>query len=541
MKLIVPTATTEALLTGSNILEVAPAAYSSVASYLLGDTAGVTVGSAITIYEALAIRNQIARSAELDHAFWFKSGMQPVSANAVANPIDGAVTADKIIPDTSTAKHWVQAGWSATVQAYAGSIYVKAAEYSVIGVGMVNNGANGGDAVNLATGAVIPAGSMSNSPFSATAGTTVTALAGGWYRISFTRIPNGAGNFYAAIYVIPNGNDYHSAGDGTSGLYAFGGQVEPGTTAGSYQPTGASGGVNVGNAPATSTTWWKPLSVTYAAYSGGTSYALGDRVISTTAHRIYQSAQAANSGHALTDAAWWTDIGPTNRWAPFDQRGGTQASRLALITYDVTPGNADAVAVMDTNAESVALSLKVGGVEVWSAIKYLNLSGAAIDDWFEYFNAASGIASNVYFEQIPLYANSTLRITITGRNPAANVTVGSIVLGAMRYLGSTEVGVEVGIIDFSRKVTDQFGAISVVERGFSKRMTLRSMIETNFVDNIMATLASIRAIPVVFIGEDDFDSLLIYGFYKDGSINLANARGSVSYLSTTVESLTTSL
>lgn len=279
----------------------------------------------------------------------------------------------------------------------------------------------------------------------------------------------------------------------------------------------------------------------YGVYNAGTTYALAALCISTVTHRIYKSAQASNTGHALTDTAWWTDIGPTNRWAPFDQRGGTQASRLATITYDLTPGTADAIAVMDTNAESVALSLKVSGVEVWSAIKYLNLAGSSIDDWYKYFTGAAGIASNVYFDQIPLYAGSTLTVTITGRNPAANVTVGSIAMGAMRYLGSTEVGVEVGIIDFSRKVTDQFGAISVVERGFSKRMTLRMMIETNFVDNIMATMASIRAIPVVFIGEDDFDSLLFYGFYKDCSVNLANARGSVSYLSLTAESLTTSL
>lgn len=540
MKLIVPTPVTDALLLGSNVLETAPAAYNSVSSYLLGDTAGVTVGSVITIYEALAIRNQLARSAELDHAYWGKSGLT-VTANAVANPLDGAVTADKLIPTNAAALHSAAGGWSATVQAYAGSIYVKAAEYSVIGVGMVNNGANGGDAVNLATGAVIPAGSMSNSPFSTTAGTIVTALGGGWYRLSFTRTPNGAGNFYVAIYVIPNGTNYQSAGDGTSGVYAFGGQVEPGTSAGSYQPTGASGGVNVGNAPATSATWWKPLSVTYAPYSGATSYGVGDRVISSATHRIYQSAQAANSGHALTDTAWWTDIGPTNRWAPFDQRGGTLASRLAVITYDLTPGSADAIAVMDTNAESVALSLKVGGVEVWSAIKYLNLSGSSIDDWLKYFTGAAGIASNVYFEQIPLYLGSTLTVTINGRNPLANVTVGSIAMGAMRSLGSTEVGVEVGIVDFSRKVKDQFGVWSVVERGFSKRMTARMMIETDFVDNIMATLASVRAMPVVFIGEDDFDSLLFYGFYNDCSINLANARGSVSYLSMTAESLTTSL
>ena len=58
----------------------------------------------------------------------------------------------------------------------------------------------------------------------------------------------------------------------------------------------------------------------YSAWSSGTTYALGDKVILTSTHRVYESLQAANTNHNPTEAAstWWLDIGPTNRWAMFD-------------------------------------------------------------------------------------------------------------------------------------------------------------------------------------------------------------------------------
>ncbi|MCZ4341512.1 hypothetical protein O4H52_07865 [Sphingomonadaceae bacterium G21617-S1] len=549
MRMITTAAITEAALISSNVLESGVAAYNSGTSYAAGDIAGVTVDSTITIYDALPIRNLIARSAEIDHASWVKSALS-VSANAIANPVDGAVTADKIIPDNTAALHFTRQPWLATVQAYAGSIYVKAAEYSVIGVGLINNGANAGDAVNLATGAIIAAGGMSNSPFSQSAGTTVVALGNGWYRLLFTRAPFAAGNYNVGIYIIPNGTDYQSAGDGTSGVYAFGGHVESGTLAGSYQPTGASGGVNVGNAPASSATWWRERSVTYPVYSGATSYAIGDKVISTTTHRIYQSLVAANSGNALTDVSKWADIGPTNRWAPFDQKVGTKTARVGDISYTLTPGTADALAVLDTNAESATLVIKVGATVVYTVTKYLNVSGAAITDWLAYFTAPVGAKTNITFENLPLYASSTWQITINGRNATSYVSVGTIAIGAVKPLGKTEAGAKVGIIDFTKKTVDQFGVISATERGFSKRMTVRSLIDTDDVDSVNVALAAVRAVPAIYLGETGFDSLLCYGFWKDYEIDIADGRrsasgqlldGAKSFLSITLESLTTSL
>lgn len=95
---------------------------------------------------------------------------------------------------------------------------------------------------------------------------------------------------------------------------------------------------------------------------------------------------------------------------------------------------------------------------------------------------------------------------------------------------------DIGIIDYSRKEADQFGVISVVERAFAKRMTARVVMQTDAVDDIHRNLAALRATPVLWIGSETFESLTVYGFYKEFSIDLAYP--TVSYCSLTIEGLT---
>ena len=77
---------------------------------------------------------------------------------------------------------------------------------------------------------------------------------------------------------------------------------------------------------------------------------------------------------------------------------------------------------------------------------------------------------------------------------------------------------------------------SVVERAFAKRMSARVVMQTDALDDVHRTLASIRATPVLWIGSESFESLTVFGFYKEFSIDLAYP--TVSYCSLTIEGLT---
>lgn len=195
-------------------------------------------GTASWVLAGLLIERQatslVTKSAEIDHANWGKSGVT-VTANAGTSP-DGTVNAEKVIPDNVAAKHWVQHGFTATAGIYyTGPVFLKAAGYSVVGLGFINNGANGGEVFNLSTGAKVT--SVTNSPFSTTAALKFEDVGDGWWRVSPTRQPNGTGGFYLAIYVLPDGSNFHSVGDGVSGVLMYGGQVEAGEYPTSYIPT----------------------------------------------------------------------------------------------------------------------------------------------------------------------------------------------------------------------------------------------------------------------------------------------------------------
>ena len=61
-------------------------------------------------------------------------------------------------------------------------------------------------------------------------------------------------------------------------------------------------------------------------------------------------------------------------------------------------------------------------------------------------------------------------------------------------------------------------------------------MQSSAVDDVHRTLASLRATPALWIGSEAFDSLTVYGFYKEFSIDLAYP--TVSYCSLTIEGLT---
>ena len=274
----------------------------------------------------------------------------------------------------------------------------------------------------------------------------------------------------------------------------------------------------------------------YPAWSSATAYAVGARVILTATHRRYEALAASTNVSPSTDPTKWLDLGPTNRWAMFDARVGTATSRTGSLQVGLAPGTIDALALIDTEAESATVTLTVGGVQVYSRSQTFNVGGVAIDNWFSWFFEPLGQKTSMLFLDVPVYAAGQLSVTLTRDNPADSVSCGTLLVGRQLSLGDTEHGADIGIIDYSRKETDQFGVTSVVERAFAKRMTAKVVMPTDAIDDIHRSLAALRATPVLWIGSESFESLTVYGFYKEFSIDIAYP--TVSYCSLTIEGLT---
>jgi len=274
----------------------------------------------------------------------------------------------------------------------------------------------------------------------------------------------------------------------------------------------------------------------HPAWNAGTAYVTGNRVILTSTHRRYEALAASTGVNPASDPTKWLDLGPTNRWAMFDARVGTASTRTASLQAVLAPGAVDAVALIDTDAEGATVTLTVDGTVTYSRTQSFNLGGNAIDNWFSWFFEPIGRKSSLLFLDVPVYAGGVVSVTITRDNPADTVSCGTLLVGRQFSIGETEHGADIGIIDYSRKEADQFGVISVVERAYAKRMTARVVMPTDAVDDVHRNLAALRATPVLWIGSEAFESLTVFGFYKEFSIDLAYP--TVSYCSLTIEGLT---
>lgn len=271
----------------------------------------------------------------------------------------------------------------------------------------------------------------------------------------------------------------------------------------------------------------------YPAYNAGTNYAVGLRVIYD--HKVYESVQAPNTGHQPgTDATFWAEIGPTNRWAMFDSEISSQTSASDAITTVIKPGYVTAVALFGLVGSNVSVTVKdgLGGTVVYTKEK--SLDGSIVEDWYAYFFEPIDQLEEVVLSDLPPYSNAHITVSITG----GQVKCGILAAGNVYELGGTERGASAGIIDYSRKDTDANGKTTFVKRRYSKRMSARLFVENSSLNKLQRILASLRATPCVWIGTDapGYQPLTVFGFYRDFSIDVAYATR--SYCNLEIEGLT---
>jgi hypothetical protein len=174
--------------------------------------------------------NLLQYSEEFDNAYWPKTA-STILANTIVAP-DGTLTGDKLVADvTSSSTHRVfkDTGLTISLQSVS-SIYIKAGEYRY-GVFLFNDTNNmvGFDAQN---GTITYTGS-------GIASVNVTPVGNGWYRfLIINSLPSR--HRYFGVYVTSTAVVSTSlptyTGDGTSGIYIWGAQINEGTT-GAYLKT----------------------------------------------------------------------------------------------------------------------------------------------------------------------------------------------------------------------------------------------------------------------------------------------------------------
>jgi hypothetical protein len=171
--------------------------------------------------------NLLLRSEEFNNASWTKT-RSSITANVIVAP-DGTLTGDKLVEDTSNNTHILVQNVSVTSgTTYTFSCYAKAAERPRIQLRAVYT-SNIAVVFDLIAGTSI---AVSGSP----AASSITHVGNGWYRCTITGAAD-ATQAFPFQFRIDDGAGQSYTGDGYSGIYIWGAQLEEGAFATSYIPT----------------------------------------------------------------------------------------------------------------------------------------------------------------------------------------------------------------------------------------------------------------------------------------------------------------
>lgn len=258
----------------------------------------------------------------------------------------------------------------------------------------------------------------------------------------------------------------------------------------------------------------------YPAWAGGTTYAIGDRVIK--GHKVWEGLQASNTGHdPETDTSvtpWWLEVSSTNRWKMFDQQVNSATTATTSMTVVIAPGAVNALGLVELVGDHVRVQVSDGATVIYDQTQAID--DTPIEDWLDYFYEPYDPAAALIFDDLPQYLSGTITVTVTG---TGTVACGGLVVGAVYDVGTVLSPASAGIIDFSKKDTNVYGVTKVVRRAFSKRASLKFMFDKPRARRLQALFADLRATPCLWIGEDDtqtYAPLAVYGFWRDFQIEI---------------------
>lgn len=311
--------------------------------------------------------NLVLYSEQFDNAYWTKGNVTVTSDN-IAAP-DGTTTADLFTENASNAFHAVTRSFT-LAGTLTLSCYMKAGTRNFAAL-RTYDGTNGDRyaVFNLSTGVVgVTSGGTT---------ATISDAGNGWYRCSMTYTFTSASG--SVGITVQNANSYVSyTGDGTSGIYAWGAQLEAGAFATSYIPTVASQVTRTADNPAIVAPMFAPwynqsegtFVVGYDYGSAASDVAANNRyAIAATdgsvsnRHAIYNQSTVASSG--LTTSGGVTQAAPGS--------GTTIAANTPLkVAYAYAVNNFAFVLNGGTAATDVSGALPVGLTQMQIGAALLN-------------------------------------------------------------------------------------------------------------------------------------------------------------------------
>ena len=252
----------------------------------------------------------------------------------------------------------------------------------------------------------------------------------------------------------------------------------------------------------------------YPTWLSGTSYNALDRVIYQ--HKIYER---VITGTGTTtpdlDLVNWLYVSATNKYRMFDNVLYSVSSRVGGIHFTLTPNEVfESIVLLNINAYSIRVTVTdpVLGI-LYDKTKVLTNVSDVVDYYTYFTSPLVAKPTTAVFNDLVISPTASIDVYIEAGSSL--VSVGEVVYGVKKVIGRTNYGTAIGIKSYSRKEIDEFGNITVVKRKNSKYCEYDIDIDNYMLSDIQRFFSDIDSVPCVFIGNDNMDELIVYGFYSD--------------------------
>ena len=231
------------------------------------------------------------------------------------------------------------------------------------------------------------------------------------------------------------------------------------------------------------------------------AYKPQDQTILTSTHRKYQCATETRDnpvdGIAKVPPTW-IDIGPTNKWALFDEKTTETTKSAGNYTIQLKPTtNTDMIAMMNvsgaTQAQITCTSARAGVVYT-KTVNLLNID--AITDFYSWFFYELAKEPEFTLLDIPIYSDLTIDIVITG----TDLEIGRLVVGRQKSIGKVLAGLSSDRKDYSSVSFDSFGNETNITRPIVRQTTYPVLVEKKLAPALENYLDDIRGEPLFWIG-----------------------------------------
>ena len=241
-------------------------------------------------------------------------------------------------------------------------------------------------------------------------------------------------------------------------------------------------------------------------------------------HKKYLSLQDSNTGQTPVGGStdlYWSVPAATAPWTPFDVKIGSQIERTGSIEYTLTPGDiVSGIAFFNLDASSVDITMTDPTVGVVYE-KTINLiSTSNVYDAYSYNFAPFLMTKHTVETDLPPYRSAVISISINAGSDTSTAKCGEIVFGGIHYSGASRYSPSLEIVNYSNITPDVWGNRDVVERSFSKKVTVEMRIDNSILQSALDFFENYRAIPAVWI-PTEVDVMkgpyLVYGYYERAS------------------------